>query len=349
MPLLAPVTSATFVVMVMALSSAAIAAESDAPPELDRYHRGMDQVERREFVYFVAVAEERHFGHAAARLGIAQPPLSRAIKQLEQRMGVSLLRRTSRSVALTPAGQVLLHEARKALDAMEAAIRRSQRAAREDPFLPVVMKPGGDGGLFAEILTEYETDPAALPVEVLVCGLGEQAAWLRDGRAEVGFVHHPYDDLAGFDTEVLLKQRQVAVLPRSHRLAGRASIAFNELRNEPLPRWPGMDADSASGPEVRDSAQLIQLIALGRAVAVLPESMLPGLGQNLIGVPVPDAPPTALMIAWPERSHSLAVAAFVRAAGTVAARHHAPAAIGVPARHPQASRSHNGVVTGGAA
>ena len=85
-------------------------------------------MERREFVYFVAVAEERHFGHAAARLGISQPPLSRAIKQLEQRMGVSLLRRTSRSVALTPAGQVLLHEARKALDAMDAAIRRSQRA-----------------------------------------------------------------------------------------------------------------------------------------------------------------------------------------------------------------------------
>jgi DNA-binding transcriptional LysR family regulator len=129
----------------------------------------------------------------------------------------------------------------------------------------------------------------------------------------------------------LLRQRQVAVLPRSHRLAGRAAIAFEELRLEPLPRWPGMDADSASGPEVRDSAQLMQLIALGRAVAVLPESMLPGLGENLIGVSVPDAPPTAVMIAWPERSRSLAVAAFARAASTVAARHHVPAAIGVPA------------------
>jgi DNA-binding transcriptional LysR family regulator len=291
----------------------------------------MNQVETREFVYFVAVAEELHFGHAAARIGIAQPPLSRAIKQLEQRMGVSLLRRTSRSVALTPAGQVLLHEARKALDAMEAAIRRSQRAAREDPCLPVVMKPGGDGGLLSEILTEYETDPAAIAVEVLVCGLGEQAAWLRDGRAEVGFVQHPYDDLAGFDTEVLLKQRQVAVLPRSHPLARRAAVTFNELRDEPLPRWPGMDADSTSGPEVRDSAQLMQLIALGRAVAVLPESMLSRLGHDLVGVPVPDAPPTTVMIAWPERSHSLALAAFVRAASTVAAHHHSPAAIGVPA------------------
>lgn len=285
----------------------------------------------REFFYFVAVAEELHFGRAAVRLGIAQPPLSRAIKQLEQRMGVCLLRRTSRSASLTPAGEVLLHEARKVLDAMQAAVRRSQRAAREDPVLPVVMKPGGDGGLLAEILAMYEMDPAAIPVEVLVCGLGEQAAWLRDGRAEVGFVLHPYDDLAGFDTEVLQEQRQVVVLPRGHELAGRATITSGELRGELLPRWPGMDADAASGPEVRDTAQLLQLIALGRAVAVLPESMVPGLGPDLVAVPVPDAPPTTVMIAWPERSRSLAVAAFVRAATTVAAHRRLRPAIAVPA------------------
>ncbi|PZS33305.1 MAG: LysR family transcriptional regulator [Pseudonocardiales bacterium] len=288
-------------------------------------------METRELVYFVAVAEERHFGHAAARLGISQPPLSRAIGQLERRLGVILLRRTSRSVTLTPAGEMLLHEARKALHAMDAAIRRSQRAGREDPCLPVVMKPGGDGGLLSQILTEYEADSAAIPVEVLVCGIGEQATWLRDGRADVGFVHHPHDDLAGFDTEVLLTQRQVAVLPRSHRLAGHAAVTLDDLRDEPLPRWPGMHPDSTSGPEVRDIGQVMQLIALGRAVAILPESVLSRFGHDLVGVPVPEAPSTTVMIAWPERSHSLAVAAFVRAASTVAAHHHSPAAFGVPA------------------
>ncbi len=291
----------------------------------------MNQVESRDFLYFVTVAEELHFGRAAGRLGMAQPPLSRAIKQLERRMGVCLLRRTSRSVALTPAGHVLQHEARKVLDAMQAAVRRSQRAAREDPLLPVVMKPGGDGGLLAEILAAYETDPAAIPVEVLVCGIGEQAAWLRDGRAEVGFVLHPYDDLAGFDTEVLQEQRQVVVLPRRHELAGRATVMSHELRDQPFPRWPGKDAAAASGPEVRDTAQLMQLIALGRAVAVLPEAMASGLGNDLVAVPVPDAPPTTVMIAWPERSHSLAVAAFVRAASGVAARHRFPPAMAIPA------------------
>ncbi len=74
----------------------------------------MDRLETRELSYFVAVAEELHFGRAAARLGIAQPPLSRAIQQLGRRLGVVLLERDSRRVALTPAGQVLLHEGRKA-------------------------------------------------------------------------------------------------------------------------------------------------------------------------------------------------------------------------------------------
>ncbi len=291
----------------------------------------MHRVEARELAYFVAVAEERHFGRAAARLGIAQPPLSRAIKQLEERMGVALLLRTSRSVALTPAGDVLLREARAALDAFDAAVRRAQRAAREEPVLPVVMKPGGDGGLLSDILAEYGTDPAAVPADVLVCRIGEQAGWLRDGRADVGFVQHPYDDLTGLDTEVLLTERQVAVLPCGHRLARRATLTLGDLRDEPLPRWPGMAPGSASGPEVRDTAQLLELIALGRGVAILPESMLSRLGEDLVGIPVPEAPPTSVMVAWPDRSHSLAVAAFVRAATAVAARREALARLGVPA------------------
>src|SRR5258707_7125527 len=87
-----------------------------------------DRMETRELRYFVAVAEELHFGRAAQRLGIAQPPLSRAIRQLERRMGVTLIERTSRRVRLTAAGEVLLHEGRQALNAVTAATRRAQRA-----------------------------------------------------------------------------------------------------------------------------------------------------------------------------------------------------------------------------
>ena len=90
-------------------------------------------METRELRYFVAVAEELHFGRAARRLGIAQPPLSRAIRQLERRLDVTLLERTSRTVTLTEAGSVLLREGRAALDAVDAADRRTRRAATGQP------------------------------------------------------------------------------------------------------------------------------------------------------------------------------------------------------------------------
>lgn len=101
-----------------------------------------DAVETRELRYFVAVAEELHFGRAAQRLAMAQPPLSRAIQQLERRLGVVLLHRTAREVALTDAGSVLLREARAALDAVEAAERRTRRAAAERPGVVLATKAG---------------------------------------------------------------------------------------------------------------------------------------------------------------------------------------------------------------
>ena len=96
-------------------------------------------METRELRYFVAVAEELHFGRAAQRLGIAQPPLSRAIQQLERRLGVALLERAGRTVTLTEAGSVLLREGRAALDAVDAAGRRARRAS-------LVGRTDGDDG-----------------------------------------------------------------------------------------------------------------------------------------------------------------------------------------------------------
>ena len=90
----------------------------------------MDDVEVRELRYFRAVAEELNFSRAAERLGMAQPPLSRAIRLLERRLGVQLFERTSRHVELTPAGNVLFTESAKALDAVTAAVRRTRRAAQ---------------------------------------------------------------------------------------------------------------------------------------------------------------------------------------------------------------------------
>jgi DNA-binding transcriptional LysR family regulator len=280
----------------------------------------MDEVETRELRYFVALAEELHFGRAAQRLGIAQPPLSRAISQLERRMGVTLVERTSRSARLTAAGEVLLREGRAALEAVAAATRRAQRAGHAEPRLILAMKPGGDGGLLPDILAEYEAQQQAAAVEI-VFGFGERAAMLRDGRADIALLHSPQDDLSGLDTEELLTERQVVVMAERHPLAQRASVSLADLAGENLPRWPGMPDGARAGPLVRDIGQLMQLIAVGRVIALLPESVRGRLATGLVCRPVTDASSVTIVIAWPSSSTSRDVAAFVRAAiATAAAR-----------------------------
>ncbi|GGK86564.1 LysR family transcriptional regulator [Sphaerisporangium melleum] len=281
----------------------------------------MDTLETRQLAYFVAVAEELHFGRAAQRLGMAQPPLSRAIKQLERRLGVTLLDRTSRIVTLTPAGEVLLREARAALDAVVAAARRTQRAGHSDPRLVLAMKPSADGGLLPAVLNAYAARPGAPEVEV-VCSFRERGAMLRDGRADVALMHAPYEDFSGLAVEELLVEDQVAVVPQWHRLAGLGAVSMADLAGETLPRWPRR-AESGSGPVPEDGGQLMQLIALDRMIAVLPESVRGHLREELTCVPVVDATPTTLVVAWPEHSRSREVASFVQTATTVAADHRA--------------------------
>ncbi|MFE6840339.1 LysR family transcriptional regulator, partial [Streptomyces sp. NPDC057705] len=112
----------------------------------------MSELEVRELRYFIAVAEELNFSRAAQRLGMAQPPLSKAIAQMESRLGVRLLERTTRQVRLTNAGQVLLDQARIAVDAVHAAGRRVGREGPPTPQPLVAVKPGGGAELLRRIL-----------------------------------------------------------------------------------------------------------------------------------------------------------------------------------------------------
>jgi LysR family transcriptional regulator, benzoate and cis,cis-muconate-responsive activator of ben and cat genes len=277
-------------------------------------------METRELRYFVAVAEELHFGRAARRLGIAQPPLSRAIGQLERRLGVTLLERTSRSVTLTEAGSVLLAEGRAALDAVDAADRRTRRAARTEAGsagLVLVTKAGASSELLAKLLDAYAAEPDSVAVDVILCGIGEQERLLRDGRADVALLHRPFDSTTGFDTEELLTEGQVVLLPAGHALTGRTHVRLAdvaELPGLPMPRWPGPGGvyPDGPGPEVRDHAQLLQLIALGRASAILPEQVRAHLSYDLVAIPVLDAPRVTTVIAWPPHSRSRALATLVR-------------------------------------
>lgn len=280
------------------------------------------QVESRELRYFVAVAEELHFGRAARRLGMAQPPLSRAISQLERRLGAALLQRTSRSVTLTEAGTVLLREGRTALDAMEAAEHRAQRAALAaagQPSLALAAKAGASSELLSKLLHTYAAEPGAVRVDVALCGPGEQERRLRNGRADVAILHQPFDETAGFDTEELLTEGQVAVLPAGHVLTTRKILHLKDLaevENLPAPRWPEPDGTypAGPGPEVQNHTQLLQLIALGRTLVIAPDSCCSQLRDDVVAVPVVDAPEVTTVIAWPPHSRSRAVADFVHTA-----------------------------------
>ncbi|WP_250038278.1 LysR family transcriptional regulator [Paractinoplanes maris] len=272
-------------------------------------------METRELRYFVAVAEELHFGRAAQRLGMAQPPLSRAIGQLERRLGVELLRRTSRSVTLTEAGAVLLREGRVALDAVAAAERRTRRVS-QTPGLVLVSKAGATGELLPKLLDAYAAEPGAVTVDVVLCPAGQQEAQLRDGRADVALLHKPFDSTTGLDLEELGTEGQVLVMPAGHELSTRPGLRMSDLAEIPLARWPHRDGSypAGPGPEVHDAVQLLQLVALGRALTVLPESVRATLHEGLTTVPVLDAPLVTTVIAWPPHSRSRALAGLVAVA-----------------------------------
>lgn len=271
-------------------------------------------MESRSLRYFVAVAEELNFARAAERLGISPPPLSRAIRRLEAELGVTLFERTTHRVARTPAGDVLLAEARVALDALEAAGRRARRAA-EGPKLVLAVKADGDAGLLEPILARYASEPDAVPVAVRLCGWQEQPRLLRAGEADVALVHAPFDG-TGLDTETLAAEPRVAVLAADHPLAARDRLELADL---------GLDAGSVERhiDEARrghdDLAQVLTAVSLGKVVTLLPASVTARYPRpGVVYRPVLEAPPVVLALAWPERSRSTATAALVRVAAEVA-------------------------------
>lgn len=281
-------------------------------------------METRELHYFVAVAEEGNFGRAAERLGISQPPLSRAIRQLEVRLGTELLTRTSRGVQLTEPGTVLLREGRAALAAMAAAERRTRRAATTAPIV-LVVKAAATGPLVADLLERHAAGPAAEPVHLEPCAIGEHVQMLRDGRADAAILHLPWDDLAGLDHVELGREPQVAFIARDHPQSGRECLTLAELealtREAPVPRWANADGQipEGPGPVARDHGQLQALVALGQATWLAPASCRALVRPDIAAIPVIDAEPVTTVLAWPAQGASKGVAQLVATATRLAA------------------------------
>nr|WP_255465773.1 LysR substrate-binding domain-containing protein [Cellulomonas sp. APG4] len=212
-----------------------------------------------------------------------------------------------------------MREARIALDAVAAAARRTRAAG--DPERPLVLatKAGASHELLQRLLDAWAGEPTAPRVEVLLCEVGEQAGLLRRGRADLAIMHRPVDDLAGFATEDLLTEGQVAIVPGTHPLAERHEVTLAEVQHVPdlpIARWPRLDGTypEGPGPEVRTQSQLAQLVALGRTLLVIPASSRAWQWPEHVAVPVVDAPPITTVLAWPAHARSPRLASLIRAA-----------------------------------
>ncbi|MEA2322841.1 MAG: hypothetical protein QOD81_2691 [Solirubrobacteraceae bacterium] len=244
----------------------------------------------RHLRYFVAVAEERHFGRAAERLHIAQSPLSQQIRHLEAELGVQLLHRTTRRVDLAPAGELLLERARAILAAVDDAVEDAQRAARGEvgrldigftgsatyallPRLAAALReelPEVDLRLHGEMLTPAQ-------VESLV-----------DGTIDLAFLRPPvrHRDLI---VEVVSREPLIAVLPERHRLAQAESVRVRDLVGVPMVTYASHfrsvlhdaveQACEAHGfrptvaLEVSETATLVSFVAAGIGVSLVPASV----------------------------------------------------------------------------
>jgi DNA-binding transcriptional LysR family regulator len=263
----------------------------------------MDRLETREVEYFVAVAEELHFGRAAERLGIAQPPLSRAISRLERRMGVQLLERSSRRVALTDAGTTFLTDGRRLLEATDAAMRRAQRANQPGRVVMAV-RPGTGSGLIAELVRAPEVGSH----EVLFTR--ELSTALRNGSADIALLCLGTHDVTGLQIAELTQEAPVALLPRGHRLARRHAVTVADLARDTnfVPECPALGLD-----------EIIDRVGLGFLITVVGSGAAERTTPEVTAVPVSDLPPTHLGLAWLEAPRP-AVIDFVRAARAIEAR-----------------------------
>jgi DNA-binding transcriptional LysR family regulator len=192
-------------------------------------------MELRHLRYFVAVAEERHFGHAAERLHMAQPPLSQQIRRLEAELGVQLLDRTTRRVDLTPAGALLLDRARQILADVDDAVEDTKRAARgEVGRLSIGFTGSATYALLPKIAAALRE---ALPdVDLRLHGemlTPAQVEALVDCTIDLAFLRPPVRrrDLV---VEVLRREPLIAVLPAGHRLAKAETVSVRDLADVPF-------------------------------------------------------------------------------------------------------------------
>lgn len=248
-------------------------------------------IELRLLRQFLAVAEELHFGRAAVRLHMTQPPLTMAVQALERELGAVLFERTRRSVALTPAGQALLTPVRRLLAGAEDLPRLAQAAAAgRTGQLRLAFVSSIAYGPLPEWLRAFRDSHPDVALQLREATLDVQLAAFDADEIDAGFMlHAPQAEPAGFATWRALAEPLVMALPDQHPAAARRSLRFEAVASEPLVIFPRQIAPSlydavlsayrAKGatPQIAQEAiqmqTIVNLVSAGMGVAWVPESV----------------------------------------------------------------------------
>jgi DNA-binding transcriptional LysR family regulator len=277
-------------------------------------------MELRTLRYFVTVAEERHFGRAAARLHMTQPPLSRAIKRLERDLGVALLHRSATGVALTPAGEIMLEEARILLRQADQMCVRVAAVAGPATITIGMLADSADPGA-TRLAAAYRREHPDVEVCIRESDLGDPTCGLRARLVDVALTRGPFDE-TGLVIHELRADPVGALLRADDALARRDSLELADLVDRRWFRFPkGTDAawqaywnggEPREGPVVRAVQECIQAVLWNGTV-----------GMTLIGhrqpeelavIPLTDMPPNRVVAAWNKGDTNPLIRSFVQIA-----------------------------------
>ena len=286
-------------------------------------------MELRHLRYFVAVAEELHFGRAALKLHIAQPPLSQQIRQLEEELGVALFHRTSHHVSLTEAGKFFLDEVRHIFVQLDEASRTTQRIGNgEEGYLRFGFIDSAIYDVLPGLLQRYRTHFPKVEMILRQMSSWEQIDALRNNQLDLGIVRPPVPNIS-LEMVTLREEPFVVILPLEHPLANQKRISLSALAEEPFVLFARqiktdfveqvrrLCFQAGFEPyvvqEVQEMQTLVGLVASGLGVSLVVASTRNLLNRGVAYRPIEDVTEKAkLVVAWRRDDKKETLQAFLR-------------------------------------
>jgi DNA-binding transcriptional LysR family regulator len=284
-------------------------------------------LELRHLRYFLAVADELNFSRAAERLHIAQPALSAQIRSLETQLGCELFSRTTRKVALTPAGELLLADAREIVERADRAAAKVAAAARGDRgALRIGFAAHGAGETGTEIFRRFADEYPAIEIELVESATLEGLQQLvADHEADAAFAWLPilHEEL---ESEVVFSEPKSVGMHPEHRLAAQQEARAEDLESEPIvapwEHYTPATVEYWLGPFREGRAEIdldgksvdecLSLVVRGLAVFVVPESVERFYGRpDVVYRPLVGVEPASVALVWHRQTQNAAVASFV--------------------------------------